>query len=244
MKINVLYEDDNYVIVNKPAGLIVHADGKTTEPTLVDWILKTYPEMKDVGEPLRLRSGQAIGKEEIILRPGIVHRIDRDTSGVLVIAKNQKSFLDLKEKFKNREVSKIYHALVYGEMKEDEGVVDRPIARSRKDFRLWSAQRGARGKEREAVTHFKVLSRGHDVSLVEASPKTGRTHQIRVHFKAINHPILCDNLYAPKRAAELGMERLALHATSIDFTSLKGKTIHAEAPFPKDFAGAIKALEA
>jgi 23S rRNA pseudouridine1911/1915/1917 synthase len=238
MNIPVIFEDDNYIIVNKPAGLVVHYDGKTKEPTLADWILENYPKMKEVGEPLVIASG------EKIFRPGIVHRIDRDTSGVLVLTKNQKAFTDLKEKFKKREVSKTYHAFVYGAISESEGIIDRPIGRSRKDFRLWSAQRGARGEMREAVTHYKVLGKNEKASFIEVSPKTGRTHQIRVHFKAINHPIIADALYAPKRASELDFERLALHSYEIRFKGIDGKEIQAKAPYPKDFARALKKISA
>ena len=231
--IKIIYEDENIVAVNKPAGLIIHFDGKTQEPTLVDWILEKYPEIEDVGEPLKLSSG------EIIKRPGIVHRLDRETSGVLVIAKNQKTFLHLKEQFQNREIQKSYRAFVYGEMKNDEGVIDRPIGRSKKDFRRWTSQRDIRGKERDATTEYKVLQKRNGYSFVEINPKTGRTHQIRVHFKAINYPIICDSLYAPKRKCVLGFERLALHAYSLEFNLLNGKKFNLEAELPSDFKKAI-----
>ncbi|MDE1988808.1 MAG: RNA pseudouridine synthase, partial [Patescibacteria group bacterium] len=131
---------------------------------------------------------------------------------------------------------------VYGEMKDDEGIIDRPIGRSKKDFRQWSAQRGARGMMREAITHYKVMARNRGFSFVEAIPKTGRTHQIRVHFKAINHPIVSDSLYAPKKEKALGFERLALHAYSIEFNSLDEKKIKVEAPYPEDFKKALKLM--
>ncbi len=249
MDIPILFEDENYIIINKPAGLVVHPDGKTDEPSLTDWLIKNYPKMKGVGEPLKLSGGETID------RPGIVHRLDRDTSGALVIAKTQKAFEDLKEKFQNREVSKKYHAFVYGEVKESEGVIDRPIGRSNKDFRMWSAQRGARGELREALTHYRVLARGvtgqvgeegsapEKFTFVEIEPKTGRTHQIRVHFKAINHPVICDPLYAPKRESALGFKRLALHSRSIGFVGISGNAIEATAPYPKDFQDSIEAAE-
>jgi 23S rRNA pseudouridine1911/1915/1917 synthase len=243
INLSVLYEDNNYVIINKPAGLVVHSDGKTKEPTVADWVLQTYgDEIKEVGEPLTLSSG------EIIYRPGIVHRIDRDTSGVLVITKNQDSFIYLKDQFQRRDVEKTYNAFVYGEMKKEDGVIDRAITRSRKDFRLWSAQRGGRGEARDAVTEYKVLEKTsydrHDLGFtyVEVKPKTGRTHQIRVHFKAINHPIIADPLYAPKRKAALGFKRLALHARSITFSDIHGKKIEVEAPLPEDFKEALQIL--
>ena len=237
MEIPVLYEDKNYLIVNKPAGLVVHSDGKTKEPSLVDWILKHYPRLKDVGEPILIA-------DSVIPRPGIVHRLDRDTSGAIVIAKNQVAFADLKEKFKNRKVAKKYHAFIYGVIKEDDGIIDRPIGRSNKDFRMWSAQRGARGELREAVTHYKVIMRGNDFTFLEVEPKTGRTHQIRAHFKAINYPIVSDPVYAPKREPILGFKRTALHSRSISFTGLDGKLIEATAPYPADFLKALKKIGA
>ncbi len=236
LDLEILYEDKDYVVINKPAGLVVHPDGRTEEPTVVDWILDKYPKLKEVGEPITLKSG------EILYRPGIVHRIDRDTTGILVIAKNQDAFLNLKNQFQNRDVEKIYNAFVYGVIKDEDGRIDRPIGRSKKDFRLWSAQRGARGEMREAITDFTVLERGKTATFVEAKPKTGRTHQIRVHFKAINFPIICDPLYAPKRDGILGFKRLALHSRSIAFTGIKGKKIIVEAPLPEDFKKALKIL--
>ncbi len=237
MKILVLYEDDNYIIFNKPAGLVVHADGRTTEPTLVDWLMENRPEMKDVGEPILLKTG------ETIVRPGIVHRLDKDTSGAIVVAKNPAAFADLKKKFQDREVEKKYHAFVYGNVKEDDGIIDRPIGRSKSDFRMWSAQRGARGEMREAITHYKVITRSEQAALVEIELKTGRTHQIRVHFKAIHHPVVADTLYAPNQAPLFGFERQALHAFSISFTGIDGKKISAEAPYPTDFKKAVKLIQ-
>lgn len=233
-KINILYEDDNVLAINKPAGLVVHSDGKREKVALTDWIDKKYPESKGVGETLTLSNS------DVIERSGIVHRIDRETSGVMLVAKNQKSFSHLKTQFQNREINKIYHMFVYGEMKDDEGVIHRPIGRSKKDFRQWSAQRGTRGAMREAITHYKVIFRSKDFSFVEVIPKTGRTHQIRVHFKAVNHPIVADSLYASKKGKALGFERLALHAYSIEFNSINGKKIKVIAPHPEDFERAFR----
>lgn len=233
-EIKILYEDDNIAVINKPAGLIVHPDGKREEESVSSWTLEKYPQTKEVGEPIILSDGR------VVLRPGIVHRIDRETSGVLVLAKNQKSFLFLKEQFQNREISKVYEAFVWGRIKEDDGVIDRPIARSRKNFRLWSAQRGGRGELRDALTYFRVLDRKKEFSFVEISPKTGRTHQIRVHFKAINHPLVSDSLYAPKRPEALGFQRLALHAKKLTFKNLEGEDVPVEAPYPSDFEEGIR----
>lgn len=259
--ISILYEDRDVLVINKPAGLVVHQDGRTIEPSLVDWLLEKYPTVRGVGEPLQLKTENL--KLKTILRPGIVHRLDRETSGVMAIAKNQQTFLFLKKQFQDREVEKSYRAFVYGEIKDNEGIIDRPIAKSRKDFRLWSAQRGARGEEREAITEYKVLARhnssGSDsfglarnpaaarrgggkesvFSFLELRPKSGRTHQIRVHLKAINYPVVCDKLYAPKRDCALGFKRLALHAFSLAFTLPSGKPIKIEAPHPEDFKKAL-----
>lgn len=240
MKIPILYEDKDVVVINKPAGLVVHPDGKTKEKTLVDWILAEYPRAKNVGEPIILNDG------EKILRPGIVHRIDRDTSGVLIIAKTKKAYEFLKEQFKERKVHKTYNAFIYGEMKDERGMIDRPIGRSPSDFRKWSSTRGARGEIRDAITYFKVLKVKDGISFVEAMPKTGRTHQIRVHFTAINHPILQDSLYAQKfyleKENQLGFKRTALHARQIEITIPSGKEIKVIAPYPEDFENAIKEI--
>lgn len=236
-EIKIIYEDENFLAVNKPSGLVVHSDGKTDEPNLCDWILKNYSKLENVGEQTKTSSGK------IIKRPGIVHRLDRETSGVILIAKNQETFLNLKNQFKNREIKKIYKAFVYGEIKENHGTVNRPIGKNRKDFRQWSASDKARGELREAITEYKILARNKDFSFIEIYPKTGRTHQIRVHFKLINHPIVCDKLYAPKRGCALGFGRLALHAFSIEFKNIEEIVFKIEAPLPSDFEKASTFLK-
>ncbi|MCU0660190.1 MAG: RluA family pseudouridine synthase [Candidatus Pacebacteria bacterium] len=241
--ISILYENEHLLVIDKPSGLVVHADGKTDELTLVDWLLQKYPEIKDIGEPMET-TNQKTGEKVTIVRPGIVHRIDRDTSGCLVIAKNQEMYLFLKRQFQERKIDKTYKAIVWGCVKNDTGKITAPIGRSGSDFRKWTAQRGARGELREAVTEYKVLDRfergSHAFSFVEVCPKTGRTHQIRVHFKYLNHPILCDTLYAEKLPCVLGIGRLALHAAMISFTNLQGENITVEAPLPDDFVRALK----
>lgn len=236
MEIEILYEDSDYVVVDKPSGLVVHSDGKTEEPTLVDWILNHYPGLSGVGEPLKLSDGTMID------RPGIVHRLDRETSGVIVIAKDQNSFLHFKERLKNRETSKIYNAFVYGKLKHHIGVMDRKIGKSRKDFRMWSAQRGARGTMRDAITEYNVLKERDEASFLEVRPITGRTHQIRVHMKAIHHPVVCDKLYAPNNECILGFERLALHASSIAFLMPDEKWLKISSSLPPDFKRALEAF--
>lgn len=228
MEIPILYEDSDILAVDKPAGLVVHPDGRTQEPVLTDWILKNYPKTKVVGE-----------MQGDIARPGIVHRLDRGTSGVILVAKTKDGHACLKEQFQNQQISKKYIAIVHGDMKDKYGIIDRPIGRSPSDFRKWSASRGARGEMRPAETWWTLLGVGRDdkgiYSLVEVEPKTGRTHQIRVHFKAIQHPIACDELYSPEKQCTIGMKRTALHALSISFKNCAGKSITVKSLLPSDF---------
>ncbi|OHA21226.1 MAG: hypothetical protein A2W52_01860 [Candidatus Taylorbacteria bacterium RIFCSPHIGHO2_02_49_25] len=261
IRIPILYKDDDVLVINKPAGLVVHSDGRTKEPTLVDWILKNYPRIKGVGDPnefgsknYELRGKNAkedsshnsyltLHNSSADLRPGIVHRLDRETSGALIIAKNQTAFMRLKKQFQRKEVRKVYHAFVYGSVKDDEGVIDRPIARSRANHIRWSATRGRKGVARDAVTDYQVLHRGKDFTFLELRLRTGRTHQIRVHLKAINYPVICDKLYAPRRACALGFTRLALHSRSVSFLLPRsGKRITVDAPYPADFEHARNLL--
>lgn len=244
MNPHVIFEHQDFLALYKPAGLVVHSDGKTKEATLCDWLLEKYPDMKEVGEPMTLQNGT------VIYRPGIVHRLDRETSGVIIVAKTQDAFLHFKKQFQEREVRKTYNAFVWGNVKDDKGVIDRPIGRSKTDFRKWSAERFARGELREAVTEYKVLNRKieekhkigripQNFTYIEAYPKTGRTHQIRVHLKAINHPVVGDSLYAPNHPEALGFTRVALHARSIEIEDLQGNTQVFEAPLPEDFTQAL-----
>ena len=235
----IIYEDENVLVLNKPAGIVVHSDGKTKEKTLCDFVLENYPEMENVGEPMEIDG-------EIIKRPGVVHRLDRETTGAIIFAKNQDTFYFLKEQFQNRKVEKTYNTLVWGNIKNDEGKIDAPIGRSPKDFRQWSASRGARGQMREAVTEYKVLARfeegGEKFVFLEVKPKTGRTHQIRVHMKYLNNPIVGDTLYAENRPYVLGFKRVALHARSltIEVPDLGKKNF--EAPYPEDFMDLLAKL--
>ncbi len=232
-KITIIFEDENVLVLNKPAGLVVHGDGRTEEKTLSDWLINNYPEIENVGEPW---------KE--IPRPGIVHRLDRDTSGVMIVAKNQDTYEFLKEQFKEREVKKEYLAFAHDHFKEEEGEIDRPIGKSKSDFRRWSAQPGSRGVQREAITLWETLKEvpfGSKVyTYIRLMPKTGRTHQLRVHLKAIHHPIVCDSLYAPKRECALGFNRLALHASKLTVELPGGEVEEFEAPLPEDFKSALE----
>jgi len=224
----VIYEDADVLVVNKPAGLAVHEDGRSNDSVLTDWVRDNYPQIVGVGEEMRLQNG------EVIDRPGVVHRLDKDTSGILLLAKNQETFLFLKEQFKDRKTQKLYHAFVYGEVKETVGTIDKPIGRSKKDFRLWTTHTQG-GKVREAVTRWTRLSTGSGFSYIALEPKTGRTHQLRVHLKSIGHPIVHDERYAPKKDPALGFKRLALHAVALSFEHPNGTRMSIEAPLPEDF---------
>jgi 23S rRNA pseudouridine1911/1915/1917 synthase len=200
---------------------MVHSDGKSKEETLADFLIQEFPEMKEVGEPMEIEIGAKREKKEkiIIYRPGIVHRLDKETSGILIVAKNQKYFEFLKNLFQERQIQKTYHAFVYGNIKEDSGEINFSIGRSKKDFRQYQTGKLTRGEVREALTFFKILKRSQDkkTTFVEFEPKTGRTHQIRVHARAIQHSIVSDSLYAPNMPKMLGFKRLALHARSLKF---------------------------
>ncbi|MSR70581.1 RluA family pseudouridine synthase [Candidatus Kaiserbacteria bacterium] len=217
----ILFEDDMLVVVNKPSGMIVYPDGKHDYPALSHWLDKKYQEHH------------------------FVHRIDRETSGVLVVAKTAEAHAFLKEQFQNREIKKIYRAFVYGALKEERGVIERPIGSARGGRGPRSATR-PHGVQRAASTTWKRLSNtsteqsasGQGAAYIEAFPKTGRTHQIRVHCAAIQHPIVCDQLYAPQRPPMFGFKRLALHAYSITIAHPSGREMTFLAPLPPDFVAA------
>ena len=240
-KIKILYEDKDILAIDKPSGIMVHSDGKTKEKTITDWVIKNYPKLKGIGEPVTFN-------EQEIDRPGIVHRLDKETSGVLLIMKTKNAFAYFKKQFMDREVKKTYNAIVSGWVKNDHGIINKPIGRSPSDFRRRLAGRGARGELREAVTEYKVLKRfemePYEVPLkftfLEVKPKTGRTHQIRVHMKFLNYPVACDSLYDPKGFCPKDISRLALHAKSIEFKDLKGKTVKIESNLPKEFKKYLK----
>ena len=225
-KIKVLYEDSNILAVEKPSGVLTCPDQRSKEKTVFDLFLKEYPKIE------------------------LVHRLDRDTSGVLLFAKNKKAHEFLKKQFQDRTIRKTYVAIVNGSVKNDHGTINKPIGRSPSDFRRWLAGRGARGTLREAITEYKVLKRfeisKNKYTYLEVHPKTGRTHQIRVHMKFLNHPVVCDSLYNANGPCPKDIARMALHAKSIEFNlpaqagDLKGKTIKVESPVPLMFKKMIK----
>lgn len=225
----ILYEDKNILAIDKPPGVAVHGDGRSKDKTIVDWMLLKYPIAKNVGEPM--------GDIE---RSGIVHRLDKETSGVLLLAKNQEAYEFLKKQFQEHKIKKIYHTIVSGFIKDDFGRINKPIGRSPSDFRRRLSGRGAKGELKEAITEYKVLSRfedeaGHKFTYLEVKPKTGRTHQIRVHMKFLNHPVVADALYNPNSAIPEGIKRLALHAKSIEFENINGEYLKIESPTPPEF---------
>lgn len=236
--ITILFENEAVVVVNKPAGLLVHPTHVSEdEPTLVDWFCEKYPESKEVGETQTLADGS------VIARPGVVHRLDKETSGVLVMAKTNEAHALLKEQFVSRTVSKEYLALVYGEVSGAEWVVERPLTKHAKDFRRYTSRDG-RGVSREATTAFVVTERYERYTLLRALPATGRTHQIRVHLADEGYPIVCDRLYGRGRLCPLaGLTRQALHAAHLSFTDPKtGQLVEIEAPLPLDITEAIASL--
>lgn len=228
-QIRVIYEDKNFLALYKPAGVLVHQinlKSKTKnlkpESILVDWLLKRFPEVKNVGD-------------EPQTRPGIVHRLDKDTSGVILVARNQKYFDYLKNLFQTRQIKKTYLALVYGKLEPKTGVIKKPIS-----FKLGSIKRTVwKGRlEKEAITEYKVIKFFPLFSLVEVMPKTGRTHQIRVHLSSIGHPIVGDSLYGPKENP-FGLKRQFLHAKSLEFNTEEGKRIKIEAELPEELKNII-----
>ncbi len=232
----IIFEDADILVVNKPYGMLVHEDWQKADRTLVDWFLLRCPEAKGVGEQTLTPDGK------VLERSGVVHRLDRDTSGVIILAKNADTHAHLKAEFHDRKAKKEYRAFVYGRMNERWGNINRPIGRSARDFKLRSAQRGARGILREAETDWERIGsgeyEGQSFSYVKLMPKTGRTHQLRVHLKAIDRPIVCDELYSGKlfeQSNNLGLNRLALHAHTLELTLPHGLTERFIAPVPHEF---------
>ncbi|MCK4308654.1 MAG: RluA family pseudouridine synthase [Candidatus Atribacteria bacterium] len=224
--IDIIYEDEYLVVVNKPAGMIVHPAGKIHSGTLVNALLH---HCKD--------SLSGIGG---IIRPGIVHRLDKNTSGVMVVAKNNLTHLDLSQQIKNRQITKKYIALVHGNIKNDSGIIDAPIGRNIKNRKKMAV---TEGNSREAVTKFKLLKKFLNHTLLEADIRTGRTHQIRVHLSFIGHPIVGDKVYG-YRKQELTINRQALHSHILGFIHpFTKKYMEFCAPLPNDIEELISSLE-
>ncbi len=198
ISLHILYEDEYIIVVNKPVGMIVHPASGIYSGTLVNALLYHCDNLSGING---------------VLRPGIVHRLDKDTSGVLVVAKENVAHLGLAQQMQERKIEKKYIALVYNNFKERQGTINAPLGRhpvNRKKMSVLS-------KGKEAITHFKVLKQFADFALLEITPLTGRTHQIRVHLSYIKHPIIGDKVYGRKETENVGMKRQALHAYSLRF---------------------------
>ena len=223
--LQILYEDKDIIVVNKPKGMVVHPANGNPDGTLVNAVMAICKD-----------SLSGIGGE---IRPGIVHRLDKNTSGAIIIAKNDKAHINLSEQLKNHEIKKTYIALVRGVVKENNATINMPIGRSKKDRKKMDVDK----KGKEAITHFKVLKRYKDCTLLEINIETGRTHQIRVHLSHIGYPIIGDEVYSNGKN-KWNIEGQCLHAKSLDFKHpITGKNMHIEAPIPEYFENIIKELD-
>jgi 23S rRNA pseudouridine1911/1915/1917 synthase len=237
MEISKVYEDDSILIINKPYGLITHPKNATdTQPGLTDWVASNYPELKDVGEPFSA-SGSPYP------RHGIVHRLDKKTSGLIVIAKSQEVFYYLKNLFQTHTIHKHYYALVHGKPKESSGIINAPLGRiGMKRTTQMEGKKMIDGKD--SVTEYKTVKNFDKYTLLEVSPKTGRTHQIRVHLKSIGCPVAGDSIYAPKGwHGPEGLKRLFLHAYKLEFPAPDGKRLVIEADLPEDLQNVLNELK-
>ena len=223
--VDVLYEDDDIIVINKPKGMVVHPANGNPDGTLVNAVMAICKD-----------SLSGIGGE---IRPGIVHRLDKDTSGVIIVAKNDKAHINLSEQIKNHTVEKTYIALVKGFVKENEATINMPIGRSTKDRKKMAVNKNGKN----AVTHFKVIERFRNYTLLEVKIETGRTHQIRVHLSEIGYPIVGDTTYSNGKN-EWGIEGQCLHAKSLRFKHpINGKEMFIEAPLPQYFEDVISELK-
>ncbi len=222
--LDVVYEDNDILVVNKQKGLVVHPGNGNPDGTLVNAIMA---RCKD--------SLSGIGGE---IRPGIVHRIDKDTSGLLIVAKNDKSHINISNQIKNHEVKKTYIALVRGYLKENEATIDMPIARSTKDRTKMAVSKTGKS----AVTHIKVIERFKNYTLLEVNIETGRTHQIRVHLSQIGYPIVGDYVYSNGKNP-FGVEGQMLHSMKLEFVHpTTGKKMNLKADLPEYFEKVLETL--
>lgn len=223
--LNVIYEDNDIIIINKEKGMVVHPGNGNPDGTLANAIMA---RCKD--------SLSGIGGE---IRPGIVHRIDKDTSGIIIVAKNDKAHLNISEQIKEHKTTKTYLALVRGRVKENEATIDMPIGRSKKDRKKMAVDKDGK----KAVTHFKVLKRYSDCTLLEVVIETGRTHQIRVHLSEIGYPIIGDYTYSNGKN-RFDVEGQMLHAYKIKFKHpTTNKEVEYTAELPKYFKDILEKLD-
>ena len=223
--LEIIYEDNDIIAINKPKGLVVHPANGNPDGTLVNAIMAICKD-----------SLSGIGGQ---IRPGIVHRLDKDTSGILIVAKNDKAHINLSNQIQNREVKKTYIALVRGIVKENEATIDMPIGRSTKDRKKMAVT----SKGKNAITHIKVLNRFNEYTLLQVNIETGRTHQIRVHLAEIGYPVVGDSVYSNGKN-KFGIQGQCLHAKSLDFRHpITGKQMHLEAELPQYFKNIISELK-
>lgn len=225
MPLDIVYEDDDILVVNKEKGIVVHPGNGNPDGTLVNAVMaRCKGSLSGIG-----------GK----IRPGIVHRIDKDTSGLVIIAKNDNSHINLSEQIQNRKVEKTYIALVRGKIKENEATINMPIGRSTKDRKKMAVIETGK----EAITHFKVLKRYSDFTLLEIKIETGRTHQIRVHLSEIGYPIVGDEVYSNGKNP-FNVKGQMLHAAKLIFKHPRtGERLTVEAPLPQYFKDVLNSLE-
>ncbi|MBI4385228.1 RluA family pseudouridine synthase [Candidatus Parcubacteria bacterium] len=234
MELSVIAETPHYVVLDKPAGMLTHPTSRHEPHTLAEAAVARWPDIARIGDSP--------------IRPGLVHRLDKDTSGALIIARTQGAFEELKRLFAARKVKKTYLALVHGTVREDEGFVDLAVGRSTKSSvrRVTALNRGAKDLK-SARTRFRVLKRltagKTDFTLLEISPETGRTHQIRVHLAHLGHPVAGDELYRQKRALPPpGLKRLFLHALRLEIPFPDGEKTF-ESPLPAELQTTLSSLE-
>ncbi|MFC1809875.1 RluA family pseudouridine synthase [Patescibacteria group bacterium] len=235
IKLEVVFENNDILVVNKPSGMVVHPtnEGKHFTGTLVNALLNN-PGKENLSN---------VGGD---LRPGIVHRLDKDTSGLLIIAKNNKIHRYLIKKMKERTIEKTYYALILGEPETEEGTIDAPLTRARRDYKRITLS--TEGEGREAITKYKVKNvfeyEGKRFSLIEANILTGRTHQIRVHFSSIGHPVIGDEIYGNKKVNSLfKLDRFFLHAAQLKFEMPDGTEIKIKKDLPKELKKVIHNLK-
>jgi 23S rRNA pseudouridine1911/1915/1917 synthase len=230
LRIQVLYEDDYLIVVNKPPGMVVYPSAGHDRGTLMNAVAFHTPKLASIGGPLR---------------PGVVHRLDKDTSGIMVIALDDRAYYDLVEQFRQRTMDRRYRAVVFGNLRENSGTISLRIGRSESDRKKMST-RARRGKD--AVTAWKVIERFRTATLIEAKLGTGRTHQIRVHFASIGHPVLGDRTYGSKTSVEIGKRRVTfprqmLHAELLGFAHpVTGERLAFSSPLPEDMEEKIREL--
>lgn len=236
LPVKIIAETPDYLIVEKPSGMLTHPTQAEEKTTLVDWLIKKYPKIKNVGEDK--------------IRPGIVHRLDKEASGLLVVAKTQKMFNYLKEQFKNREVKKEYIVLVHGRIAKDWDEINFPIGRSETADKMAATPKTIKGLQsdvgKEARTEFFIEKRFVNFVLLRVTIHTGRMHQIRAHMLAYNNPVVGDPIYFQKKQKRIWDElcgRLFLHSAKLGFNDLEGKFVEFESPLPEQLQKFLKIIK-